>query len=338
MIFLFVFLFACRLGGHADNSVKLISSDGAKTIETAVAHFAPVTCLSLSPDSNYLVTGSRDTTVILWRMHRAILTRSSSISEPSTNSAVPSAGSPLASGNSNNFAENSRRRRIEGPVHVLRGHLKEILCCCVNSDVGIVVSSSLSSGVLLHSVRRGRLIRKLTGVEAHAVCLSSKGVILTWNKFEQKLRTFTINGVPVATAVLSPFLGSISCIEVSVDGESVLIGMNSCSVDKSAENGCSRESESDKSETKDLTMVLREENVNRLAVPVPSVCFLDLHTLQVRTRKQFLLRISCTFCFFFMVFSMRDMLSNKLESVYTDTSYPGARRRARYYCLSFEQG
>ncbi|XXG76013.1 hypothetical protein AAC387_Pa08g0457 [Persea americana] len=268
-------------GGHADNSVKLISSDGAKTIETAVAHFAPVTCLSLSPDSNYLVTGSRDTTVILWRMHRAILTRSSSISEPSTNSAVPSAGSPLASGNSNNFAENSRRRRIEGPVHVLRGHLKEILCCCVNSDVGIVVSSSLSSGVLLHSVRRGRLIRKLAGVEAHAVCLSSKGVILTWNKFEQKLRTFTINGVPVATAVLSPFLGSISCIEVSVDGESVLIGMNSCSVDKSAENGCSRESESDKSETKDLTMVLREENVNRLAVPVPSVCFLDLHTLQI---------------------------------------------------------
>lgn len=272
--------------------MKLISSDGAKTIETAASHFAPVTCLSLSPDGNYLVTGSRDTTVILWRMHRAIISRSSSISERSASSATPS-GSPLASGSSNNFAENSRRRRIEGPVHVLRGHLKEVVCCCVNSDVGIVVSSSLSSGVLLHSVRRGRLIRKLTAVEAHAVCLSSKGVILTWNKLEQKLRTFTINGVPVATALLSPFLGIISCIEVSIDGESVLMGMNSCSVDKATENGDSRRSESDKSETKDLTVGLHEENGNRLAVPVPSICFLDLHSLKVRSGKQTLLRILC---------------------------------------------
>ncbi|WVZ86675.1 hypothetical protein U9M48_033424 [Paspalum notatum var. saurae] len=60
-------------GGHVDGSLKLISPDGAKTIETALGHIAPVTCLSLSPDSNYLVTGSRDTTVILWRIHRTVL-------------------------------------------------------------------------------------------------------------------------------------------------------------------------------------------------------------------------------------------------------------------------
>ncbi|KAL6911666.1 hypothetical protein ACP4OV_000471 [Aristida adscensionis] len=43
----------------------LISPDGARTIETAYGHLAPVTCLALSADSNYLVTGSRNTTVIL---------------------------------------------------------------------------------------------------------------------------------------------------------------------------------------------------------------------------------------------------------------------------------
>ncbi|KAM0849147.1 hypothetical protein ACQ4PT_053922 [Festuca glaucescens] len=57
-------------GGHADNSVKLISPDGARTIETASGHIAPVTCLALSPDNNYFVTGSRDTTIILWRIHQ----------------------------------------------------------------------------------------------------------------------------------------------------------------------------------------------------------------------------------------------------------------------------
>ena len=56
------------IGGHADNSIKLVSSDGAKTLETAFGHCAPVTCLALSPDNNFLVTGSRDCTVLLWRI------------------------------------------------------------------------------------------------------------------------------------------------------------------------------------------------------------------------------------------------------------------------------
>ncbi|KAA8515956.1 hypothetical protein F0562_019135 [Nyssa sinensis] len=164
------------IGGYVDNSVRLISSDGAKTLETARGHCAPVTCLALSPDSNYLVTGSRDTTVLLWRIHRASTSHSSSVSEPSTGSGTPTSTS------SNTMANisivKSRRCRIEGPIHVLRGHLGEIICCCVSSDLGIVVSCSNSLDVLLHSIRRGRLIRRLVGVEAHAVGLSSDGIIM----------------------------------------------------------------------------------------------------------------------------------------------------------------
>ncbi|XP_077235133.1 WD-40 repeat family protein / beige-like protein [Tasmannia lanceolata] len=270
-------------GGHADNSVKLISSDGAKTIETALGHCAPVTCLALSPDSNYLVTGSRDTTLILWRIHRASPSHSRNISGPS-NSTPNSTNVPQTGGTSNSIEYTTRRRRIEGPIHVLRGHLREILCCCINSDLDIIVSCSLSSNILLHSVRRGRLIRTLADVEAHGVCLSSEGVIMSWNESKRKLSTFTVNGVPIATAILSPFSGRISCIEVSVDGESALIGTSSCSLDKAREMdgaGDIRESESDKSEAENLLSVCHEENVIRLAVPVPSICFLDLHTLKI---------------------------------------------------------
>lgn len=246
-------------GGHADNSVKLLSPDGAKTLETAFGHCAPVTCVAISADSNFLVTGSRDTTVLLWRIHRASTSRSTNVGEATTHP-----GTPTSTNNNtlaNILAEKSRRRRIEGPLHVLRGHQREILCCCISSELGIIVSCSPSSNVLLHSIRRGRLIRRFAGVEADAVCLSSEGVVLTWNNAQHTLNTFTLTGITIASVKL-PCSGTIGCMEISADGKSALIGINSCSGTTnwdSDENG---------------------EN-NTLDIPSPSVCFLDLYTLKV---------------------------------------------------------
>ncbi|GFY92428.1 WD-40 repeat family protein [Actinidia rufa] len=200
--------------------------------------------------SNYLGTGSGDTTVLLWRIHRASTSRLSSASELSTGSG----SSTSANSNStiiNSLADKSRRRRIEGPVHALRGHLGEIICCCVSSDLGIVVSSSNSSDVLLHSIRKGRLIRRMVGVEAHAVCLSSDGIIMAWNKSLHTLSTFTLNGTPTVKAQL-PFSCSISCMESA----------KSASGDDNAES-----------------YEMNEDN--RLEIPSPSIYFLDLHTLKV---------------------------------------------------------
>ncbi|KAI9382029.1 hypothetical protein POPTR_014G072600v4 [Populus trichocarpa] len=266
-------------GGHADNSIKLLSADGAKTLETAVAHCAPVTCLALSPDSNYLVTGSRDTTVLLWKIHRAFTSSSSSMSEPSK---VTDTGTPPASSSTTatNLAEKSRRCRIEGPIHVLRGHHREIMCCCVNSDLGIVVSCSQSSDVLLHSIRRGRLIRRLVGVEAHSVCLSSEGVVMTWNKCQNSLNTYTLNGKPIARAQL-PLSGCVSCIEISVDGKSALIGMNSYQENDETSNN-NKKISLKKPGAADFNLESEDTGEhNRLDVPSPSICFLDLYTLKV---------------------------------------------------------
>lgn len=272
-------------GGHADNSVKLVSADGAKTIESAAGHCAPVTCLSLTPDSNYLVTGSRDTTVILWRIHRVSSSYVSNVSEPPTNaSSTPS--SPLAGvSNSTNTNETSRRRHIEGPMHVLRGHLGEVVCCSVSSDLGIVASCSRYSGVLLHSLRKGRVLRKLDVKDANAVCLSSQGVIMIWNKMERKIETYTVNGIPIATAVLSPFVGIVSCIEISVDGENAIVCTSSsrCDMPKDSESstdGFRLEERPDFEETMSHT-ITNEETENRLVLPVPSICFVNLHSLKV---------------------------------------------------------
>ncbi|KAK1364471.1 BEACH domain-containing protein C2 [Heracleum sosnowskyi] len=247
-------------GGHVDNSVRLVSPDGAKTLEIARGHCAPVTCLSLSPDSHYLVTGSRDATVLLWRIHRASASHSSSQSEVSTGSVESSS----ASGNhtASILADKSRRRRFEGPVHVLRGHLGEILCCSVSSELGIVVSCSNSSDVLLHSIRRGRLIRRLVGVKANLVCLSSYGIIIAWDEPLHTLSSFNLNGTLIAKAQL-PLSSTITSIVVSVDGRSAVVGLNSCVEDEEYGN-----------------------SDNRLNILTPSICFFDLRTLKVFHRLQ----------------------------------------------------
>ncbi|GMH17239.1 hypothetical protein Nepgr_019080 [Nepenthes gracilis] len=265
-------------GGHVDNSIRLISSDGAKTLETAIGHCAPVTCLSLSSDSSYLVTGSRDATVLLWRIHRATSTsQSNNILEPSNGGSVTSTSSNALA---TILADKTRRLHFEGPINVLRGHLKEVVCCCVSSDLGIVVSCSQSSDVLLHSIRKGRLIRRLVGVEAHAACISSDGVIMTWNQSLHTLSTFTLNGILIARAQL-PLSSDIGCMEVSFDGQNALVGVNSClENDEIFDSSKDWQSKTHGADNLHLRMDKKQEN-NTLDVPSSSICFLDLYTLKV---------------------------------------------------------
>ncbi|CAH8343338.1 unnamed protein product [Eruca vesicaria subsp. sativa] len=241
-------------GGHVDNSIKLVSSDGAKTLETAFGHCAPVTCLALSPDSNFLVTGSRDTTLLMWRFHKG-LTSKTSESQQTKSSETPSSAN-------NTLANKAKKRRIEGPIQVLHGHLREVTCCCVSSDHGIVVSSSESPDVLVHSIRKGRLIRRLIGVKAHVLCISSAGVIVVWSRSESTISSFTINGVLISKAKLTSSC-TISCMELSMDSQNVVIGVNSLSYTGEEDSSCGA------------------NTINILDVPSPSICFLNLYTLKV---------------------------------------------------------
>nr|GMD65017.1 BEACH domain-containing protein C2 [Ipomoea batatas] len=254
-------------GGHVDNSVRLISADTAKTLEIARAHCAPVTCLATSPDSNYLVTGSCDAVVLLWRLHKVSTSQAPNVSD-STGSSTP-AGNMTA-----NTSMERRRHRIEGPIHVLRGHLGEISCCCINSDLGIVVSCSNSSDVLLHSIRRGRLIRRLVGVEAHMVCLSSDGVVMAWNRDLKTLSTFTLNGILIARTCFPT--SNVGCMEVSADGQNALVGLNP-SLDYDG-----RFSDNDKNLKLSGAEDLGDANDgHRLGIPLPSICFVDIYSLKV---------------------------------------------------------
>ncbi|XP_071685759.1 BEACH domain-containing protein C2-like isoform X2 [Rutidosis leptorrhynchoides] len=245
-------------GGHVDNSIRLVLPDGAKTLEIARGHCAPVTCLSLSLDSKYLVSGSRDTTVLVWRIHQSPRFMSGNTSEPPTGTVTPTSVSATTAASC--FIDKTKRRRIEGPVQVIRGHLGEIVDCCVDSDLGAVASCSYISDVLVHSVNKGRLLRRFHGVKADIVRLTKNGVVLTWNDSMHALSSYTLNGILISQVHL-PFSCNISCMEISFDGRSFLVGLNSYLRKNYGEDGVGE--------------------IKRLDVQSPSVCLLDLHTLKI---------------------------------------------------------
>ena len=298
--------FCSTIGGHADGSVKLISPDGAKTIESASGHLAPVTCLALSPDSNYLVTGSRDSTVILWRIHKpGSIHKKNPPEPPPSTPRTPRSPLPSSPSNISNLLE-TRKCRIEGPMHVLRGHLGEVISCSVSPDLGLVVSLSNISGVLLHSLRTGRLIRKIHVAEAHAVSLSSQGIILVWSELKKILSSFTVNGLPIATSVLSPFSGRVSCIQISMDGHFALIGTCSSSNYKCEDNTDSADHETDKPSGKGY---ISEQIETGQSVHVPSICFVDLHKLKVNKQKKLKTKLSIYLVFLCVELLQRHFLA-----------------------------
>ncbi len=92
--------------GHWDNSFKASWSEGTKQAQHISVHRDIVTCVELADDGSVLVTGSKDTTTMVWRV-------------------------------------NPRSWRIEEePLHILSGHNDEVTCVAVHRELDVVVSGS----------------------------------------------------------------------------------------------------------------------------------------------------------------------------------------------------
>ena len=56
-------------GGLWDNSLRAYSIAKSKIVTSVVRHFAPITCLALdSSGSRHIISGSRDTTSVVWEV------------------------------------------------------------------------------------------------------------------------------------------------------------------------------------------------------------------------------------------------------------------------------
>ncbi|XP_076003760.1 lipopolysaccharide-responsive and beige-like anchor protein isoform X3 [Genypterus blacodes] len=126
------------LCGFWDKSFRVYSSDSGKLTQIVFGHRDVVTCLARSESyiggDCYVLSGSRDATLLLWYWNGKL----SSIGESPGNFITPRA--------------------------ILTGHDCEVTCASVCAELGLVISGSREGPCLIHSMN-GDLLRTLEGPE-----------------------------------------------------------------------------------------------------------------------------------------------------------------------------
>lgn len=138
-------------GGHWDSSFRVLQMDKGKLIEKINHHNDIVTCMALDKagTGEHLVTGSRDTTCVVWK-----------------------------------FKQDSI---VKFPLVTLYGHDCEVLCVDISTELDMVVSGDKCGTFIVHTVRGGQYVYSLQP-RAHHSCeikhvnISSQGKILVYSQ------------------------------------------------------------------------------------------------------------------------------------------------------------
>ncbi|XP_044151242.1 neurobeachin-like protein 2 isoform X2 [Bufo gargarizans] len=113
-------------GGHWDNSLRVTALSRGKVIGHIIRHIDVVTCLALDLCGIYLISGSRDTTCMIWEV-------------------LQQGGLSLG--------------LSPKPVQVLYGHNDEVTCVAISTELDMAVTGSKDGAVLVHTIRRGQFMR-----------------------------------------------------------------------------------------------------------------------------------------------------------------------------------
>ncbi|XP_030052735.1 neurobeachin-like protein 2 isoform X1 [Microcaecilia unicolor] len=170
--------------GHWDNSLRVTSLSKGKVIGHITRHIDVVTCLALDLCGIYLISGSRDTTCMIWQVLQQ-------------------------GGLSCGLAPK--------PVQVLYGHDEEVTCVALSTELDMAVSGSKDGTVIIHTIRRGLFMKSIkppcesslpltisnlmVGLEGQIVVQTTiEGRASLKDKFAVHL--YSVNGKHLASALL----------------------------------------------------------------------------------------------------------------------------------------
>eukprot|EP00475_Leptophrys_vorax_P005709 TRINITY_DN13447_c0_g1_i1.p1 TRINITY_DN13447_c0_g1~~TRINITY_DN13447_c0_g1_i1.p1 ORF type:complete len:630 (+),score=120.28 TRINITY_DN13447_c0_g1_i1:217-2106(+) len=180
------YLFTCC---HWDNSVRCSFLESCRTVQSLYKHRDVVTCLALDETCCLLVTGSKDTTVLLWD--------------------VSTTRNPVV---------------VDKPRQVLFGHDDEVTCVAISSDLDVVISGSKDGTCIVHSVHTGQYIRTIRpdhGKHITSVTISSRGDFAIYCSENNLLQIFTINGTFIKEV---DTMEALHAIRYSKDGDYLITG------------------------------------------------------------------------------------------------------------------
>lgn len=153
----------------------------SKIITSIVHHTDIITCLTLDSTGYILVTGSRDTTCVVWN---------------------------LSLGDSRNLSNTTQEQEsttLLSPAVTLYGHTSEVTNVCVSTELDLVVSGSLDGTCNIHTIEHGIYVRTLrcSGDPVLNVQLSNeRHILVQTEKDASHLFLYSINGGLIHTRKL----------------------------------------------------------------------------------------------------------------------------------------
>ncbi|XP_029444090.1 neurobeachin-like protein 2 isoform X2 [Rhinatrema bivittatum] len=194
-------------GGHWDNSLRVTSLSKGKVIGHIIRHIDIVTCLAFDLCGIYLISGSRDTTCMIWQV-------------------LQQGG--LSSG------------LAPKPVQVLYGHDEEVTCVALSTELDMAVSGSKDGTIIIHTIRRGQFLKSIKPpcesslpLTVSALMVGSEGQIIVQTTIEGRaslkdkfaMHLYSVNGRHLASALLDEEVTAI-CITQ----EFVVMGTLQCAL------------------------------------------------------------------------------------------------------------
>lgn len=150
----------------------------------------------MTSDGSILVTGSYDTTVMVWEVNRVWATEKRF---------------------RNAQAEIFRRDHVitETPFHILCGHDDVITCLYASVELDMVISGSKDATCVFHTLREGRYVRSLrhpSGCAVSKLVVSRHGRVVLYADDDLSLHLYSINGKHIASSESN---GRLNCVELS---------------------------------------------------------------------------------------------------------------------------
>ncbi|XP_076871278.1 neurobeachin-like protein 1 isoform X2 [Brachyhypopomus gauderio] len=188
-------------GGHWDNSLRVTSLLKAKTIGHHIRHMDIVTCLATDHCGIHLISGSRDTTCMVWQV-------------------LQQGGAPVGVS--------------PKPLQVLYGHTDEVVIVSISTELDMAVSGARDGTVIIHTVRRGQCMRVLRPRCDSALPASITHLAVSWEghvvvhtcvegkttlKDKNALHLYSVNGKHLGSEPLKE-----QVTDMCVSGEYIVMG------------------------------------------------------------------------------------------------------------------
>uniref|UniRef100_A0A8C4KJI5 Neurobeachin-like protein 2 n=1 Tax=Dromaius novaehollandiae TaxID=8790 RepID=A0A8C4KJI5_DRONO len=186
-------------GGHWDNSIRITSLTKGKLVGQHIRHMDIVTCLAIDYCGIHLISGSRDTTCMIWQI-------------------VQQGGVPVG--------------LAPKPLQILYGHTDEVSSVGISTELDMAVSGSRDGTVIIRTVRKGQYMRTLRPPCESSLLLivpnlavSSEGHIVVHTSIEGKttlknaLHLYSVNGKYLGSETLKEEVS-----DMCVTGEYIVMG------------------------------------------------------------------------------------------------------------------